>query len=131
MPIHGCLKISGVVVLSVVALQLILILTIQLLNVALIRFRYTWLPVVGPAGMLLFQFGVLIIILLPYGLELRIQLLRMLTGSGCVLEAAVLYKVIISIGICILGQLLMPLLPGCLQLLLFTASIDGGCCKLV
>lgn len=80
--------------------------------------------------MLLLQFGVFIIILLPYRLELRVQLLCMLFGSGCVLEAAVLCKVVLGIGICILGQLLMPLLYGCLQLLSFALSVDGGRCKL-
>ena len=80
--------------------------------------------------MLLLQFSVFIIILLPYRLELRVQLLRMLFGSGCILEAAVLCEVIIGVGICILGQLLMPLLAGCLQLLLFALSVEGGRCKL-
>lgn len=53
--------------------------------------------------MLLFQCGVFIIIPLPYGLELRVKLLRMLFGSVCVLEAAVLCEVVIGVGICILG----------------------------
>lgn len=80
--------------------------------------------------MRLLQFGVLIIILLPYGLELRVQLLCVLSGPGWVLEATVLCEVVIGVGICVLGQLLMPLLSCCLQLLLFALSVDGGRCKL-
>lgn len=80
--------------------------------------------------MLLLQFGVFIIILLPYRLELRVQLLCVLLGSGCVLETAILCEVVIGVGICVLGQLLMPLLSGCLQLLSFAISVDGGRCKL-
>lgn len=80
--------------------------------------------------MLLSQLVVFVIILMPNRLELRVQLLCVLPGSGCVLEAAILCKVVISIGVCILGQLLMPLLLCCLQLLPFAASVDGGRCKL-
>lgn len=67
--------------------------------------------------MLLLQFGVFIIIPLPYRLKLRVQLLRVLPGSGCVLEAAVLCEVVVGIWILVLAQCLMPLLPIGLQLL--------------
>lgn len=115
-------KLSGMVMSFVEAIELLLILPIQPFYFVLIFSRFVFSVFV-----LLLQLFVVLIISLPYELESFIQLSSMLLSSGLILEAAVLHKVVIGIGILVLAQCFMPLLLGGLPLLFLFFHIELGC----